>query len=106
MDLVAHTPLQGVAQDVTLEAGNYLLEFEYSTRPQITLIQNSFKVYFNGVQVLNVRPAQRERRKMRMEVQGVAGTNTVEFVDLGNVKEHGNGIDNVALYKINSISTQ
>ena len=41
-----------------------------------------------------------------MEVQGVAGTNTVEFVDLGNVKEHGNGVDNVALYKINSISTQ
>ena len=50
-----------------------MLEFEYSTRPGISMKENSFSVYFNGEEVVRIRPAEQERKYVRKEVYGKKG---------------------------------
>ena len=64
----------GYQQKVTLDRdGYYMLEFEYSTRPGQSMKENSFSVYFNGEEVVRVRPAEHRRRQVRKEVYGKKG---------------------------------
>ena len=66
-------------------------------------MENSFKVYFNGELVADIRPGEYERKKVKLTVEGVIGDNTLEFVDNGVEPLHGNGIDNVGLYRMRNL---
>ena len=95
---------QGYKQIVDLnKSSNYLLEFEYSTRPGISLKENSFSVFFNGEEVVRIRPGKQGREKVRKEVYGKKGENILEFLDEGVEIHYGCGIDNVGLYEIRVI---
>ena len=95
---------QGYTQTIHLDhEEEYFLEFEYSTRNFISLAENSFRVYFNGQMVIDIRPWKMERKKIRMTVKGFVGDNTLEFVDGGVKPNYGNGIDNVGLYRMKNL---
>ena len=58
---------------------------------------------FNSLRLAYIDPSVQERRKFSFEVKGEKGVNVVEFVDDGAGNHYGNGIDNVALFKIREV---
>ena len=60
-------------------------------------------MYFNGEEVVRIRPGKQERKQVRKEVYGHKGENILEFLDEGVQVHHGCGIDNVGLYELREL---
>ena len=104
LELDASKGGQYYQQKVTLDqAGSYLLEFEFHTRPGVNLNDQKLYVTFNSRNVAYIVPPVFERRKFSLEVNGEKGVNVIRFVDDGTGNGLSNGIDNVALFKIRRV---
>ena len=79
------------------------MEFEFYTRPGVSLRDQFFYVTFNSLRIAYVAPSSYERRKYSFEVKGEKGANVLTIIDDGVGDHYGNGVDNFALFEIRSL---
>ena len=85
-------------QQMTLYQGKFELKFNYAARTGHPAEESSFYVYFNGVEILKIRPDLHGLTTIVMTVNGRDGPNVLEFVDNGKIKYPGAAVDNVGIY--------
>ena len=56
-------------------------------------------MYFNGLEILKVRPDLQGVTTVVVTVNGRAGSNVLEFVENGKMKNYGAAVDNVGIYE-------
>ena len=86
-------------QQTILYDGKFELKFDYAPRSSYPVSESSFYVYFNGLEILKVRPDLQGVTTVVVTVNGRAGPNVLEFVENGKMKNYGAAVDNVGIYE-------
>lgn len=94
----SNTLNQGFKQTANLTKGTYTLKFDYAPRQKNEPEVSTFLVYFNGIEIVRIRPPVKGITTQRLTVHAENGLNIVEFVDASTVPGIGAVIDNVGLY--------
>ena len=103
---------QSYQQIVNLTKGKYELKFEYAPIRNTAADLTSFSVYFNGMQVANIRPFLPGVTTVVLTLNGRNGPNSLEFVDVGggsllldNVGVHPWKTNDICFKKVYAVRT-
>ena len=98
MELDSNKNGHSYSQVMNLTEGKYELKMDYAPRHSKQPQESSFTIYFNGVEIANIRPDLYGVTTVLFTVLGRNGPNVLEFVDKGSVDNYGAAIDNVGIF--------
>ena len=83
------------------EDGEYLFTMDYVANPYRNNFETSkFSVLFNGEEITDVTPTDKDKHKIKIRISAKAGQNVLRLTNKSTTGQ-GAYVDNVGLYKIN-----
>ena len=98
MELDADKSGHSYRQVMNLTEGKYKLKMDYAPNYSQPPQESSFTIFFNGVEIANIRPDLYGVTTLLLTVLGRNGPNVLEFVDRGTVDNYGAAVDNVGIF--------